>query len=134
MLRYLHIIRWIWLCCIGPVIAWRVTKVYIVSVVICTSKELVNGRQIDKDQNFISLNHRAIYWYWLSIRPSTGCLSGHLLTVCQAIYGLSIRPSTDCLSDPSVQDQSTTENQSHNFKISVFSLCRLKWLSWIPIS
>lgn len=134
MLRYLHIIGWIWLCCIGLVIAWRVTKVYIVSVVICTSKELVNGRQIDKDQNFISLNHRAIYWYWLSIRPSTGCLSGHLLTVCQAIYGLSIRPSTDCLSDPSVQDQSTTENQSHNFKISVFSLCRLKWLSWIPIS
>lgn len=46
---------------------------------------------------FISLNHRAIYW-------------------------LSIRPSTDCLLDPSVQDQTMTENQSLNFKTLRFLL------------
>lgn len=46
---------------------------------------------------FISLNHRAIYW-------------------------LSIRPSTDCLLDPSVQDQTMTENQSLNFKTLRFWL------------
>lgn len=67
--------NWInWLCCTGPVITWRLTKVYIVSVVICTSKELVNGRQIDNDRNF-----------YFSLSP------GHLLTVYQAIYWLSVR-------------------------------------------
>lgn len=99
MLRYLHIIGWIWLSCTGPVITWRLTKVYIVSVVICTSKELVNGRRIDNDRNF-----------YFSQSP------GHLLTVYQAISWLSVRPSTDCLLDPSVQDQTMMENQSLNFK------------------
>lgn len=118
MLRYLHIIGWIWLSCTGPVITWRLTKVYIVSVVICTSKELVNGRRIDNDRNF-----------YFSQSPD------HLLTVYQAISWLSVRPSTDCLLDPSVQDQTMTENQYLNFKtLRSWSLDSLKWLSWILTS
>lgn len=117
MFRYLHIIGWIWLCCIGPVIAWNITMAYI-NKCLCCYLYIQGIGQWQTDWQGSEL-------LFLSItRPSTDCLSGHLLTVCQTLlYRIRARQKINLITLKTLQ-----------FYSNSWSLDSLKWLSWIPIS